>query len=318
MADSEVIEQHRQSVSDLSAPGKALARDSANVTVRNPAWFTEVEPGTWVATAERQQLHDRLKNEFLAAVPEIRSDRRALILAGPPGAGKSTLLGQVLESNLAHYIVIDSDEFKEALLRVAQDDGSYESWIKPQTVKDLENQGEEFFPMDLATLVHEESSILAAQLRSDCIELGFNLVVDKVLSSLKPAQELVRELDAARYSVQIIEAYVPLEVSEQRITERWEESHEASLDGEDDLGARWVPYEFARDVFQGPGDKSKPEAVAQQLADECPAVRRYRVYRTTGELRDDGSQGYGRLTKDFRRAERGAPLVESELDGLLE
>lgn len=313
MADNEVIEQHRQSVSDLSAPGEALARDSAHVTVRNPDWFTEVEPGVWVATDVRKQLHEQLKNEFLAAVPEVRADRRALVLAGPPGAGKSTLLGQVLEGNLEHYVVIDSDEFKEALLREAQSDGSYESWIKPQIVKDLEVQGEEFFPLDLATLVHEESSILAEQLRSDCIDLGYNLVVDKVLASLKPALELISDLDAARYSVQIIEAHVPYEVSEQRITERWEEMHEASLAGQDDLGARWVPYEFAREVFNGPGDKSKPEAVAEHLAHECSAVRRYRVYRTTGEALN-GSAGYGQLRSDFRRAERGAPLVEFEVE----
>ncbi|WP_404290746.1 zeta toxin family protein [Glutamicibacter arilaitensis] len=317
LADSAKIEQHRQTVSDLSKPGEALAKDSANVTVRNPSWFTEVEPGSWVATAERQRLHDRLKSEFLTAVPLVRADRRALILAGPPGAGKSTLLGQVLEGKLEHYVVIDADEFKESLLREAQDDGSYEAWIKPRTVKDLEARGEEFFPMDLATLVHEESSILAAQLRSDCIALGYNLVVDKVLSSVKPAQQLMRELDAARFSVQIIEAHVPYEVSKQRITERWEQSHEASLDGEDDLGARWVPYEFAREVFQGPEGKSKPEAVAEQLANECPAVRRYRVYRTTDEQMD-GSQGYGQLRSDFRRAERGAPLVESEVAGQAE
>src|SRR5699024_4005932 len=55
------------------------------------------------------------------------------------------------------------------LLREALADGSYEVWIKPDAVRDLEAQGERFFPLELAALVHEESSMLAAALREDLI-----------------------------------------------------------------------------------------------------------------------------------------------------
>ncbi|WP_260465157.1 zeta toxin family protein, partial [Arachnia propionica] len=85
--------------------------------------------------------------------PEVRQERRAVVLAGPPGAGKSTTLQRVLQEEVAGFVHVDADEFKSLLLHEAVADGSYESWLKPARVKELETQGERFFPLDLATLV---------------------------------------------------------------------------------------------------------------------------------------------------------------------
>ena len=41
-----------------------------------------------------------------------------------------------------------------------------------------------------------------------------------------------------------------------------------------------MPSEYARDVFDGPEGHSKPERTARLLAERCPAVADYRVYRT--------------------------------------
>lgn len=110
-------------------------------------------------------------------------------------------------------------------------------------------------------MVHEESSQLSTQLRSECIADGLNIVVDKVLHSADGAKQLMAELDEAGYRVEIVEVRVPFEVSQQRITRRWEEAYEASLHGEDDLGARWVPYQFARKVFDAPGTSPSPRSL---------------------------------------------------------
>lgn len=89
---------------------------------------------------------------------------------GPPGAGKGTILPQVLGEDRDSFLVIDPDRFKEQLLRQAVADDSYEDSIKPPAIRDLEARGEQFFPMELASLVHEESSFLAKTLRSQAIK----------------------------------------------------------------------------------------------------------------------------------------------------
>src|SRR5699024_2860216 len=154
---------------------------------------------------ERRKLHERLKSEYRRKWSEAKQERRAVILAGAPGAGKSTLLKELLGEHLEAYLVLDADEFKELLLRQAVADGSYESAIKPEEVQLREAAGEEFFPLELATLVHEEASQLSTQLRSQCIAEGVNIVVDKVLHSADGAKQLMAELDEAGYRVEIVE-----------------------------------------------------------------------------------------------------------------
>ena len=163
-------------------------------------------------------------------------------------------------------------------------------------------------------LVHEESSQLSTALRSECIADGLNIVVDKVLHSADGALQLIGELDNAGYHVEIIEVRVPFDVSQQRITERWEEAYAASLEGQDDLGARWGPYQFARKVFDAPGDKSMPEIVAEQLAFESPAVLCCRAYRTADSDTADADD-FGALEVDMPRSGYGTELVETPIAG---
>lgn len=310
MAYDEAVESHRRLVIELSKPGQALSADTAHETVRNPDWFIELGPNQWEPKAARRQLHNRLISQQQEAAPNARSEREAIVLAGPPGAGKSTVLKSLLGDKRDQYLVIDADEFKQALLRQAQQDGTYESKIKPPEIRDREMAGEKFFPLELASLVHEESSMLAARLRAESIREGTNIVVDTVLSSDQSAQELGRQLNAAGYSVQVIDVEVPFEISEGRISKRWQQSYEAALDGRDELGGRWVPSEYARGVFDGPNGRSKPEAVAQNLATGCPAVQRYRVYRTTKEG-TESAPAVGAWEKDLSRQKRGGPLLDT-------
>ncbi|RRD45812.1 zeta toxin family protein, partial [Arachnia propionica] len=102
---------------------------------------------------------------------------------------------------------------------------SYESWLKPARVKELETQGERFFPLDLATLVHEESSKLAKRMRHLAIEKGANMVVDTVLGSQSSARQLVEGLVAAGYRVEIIDVEVPEAVSREAIRQRWRDGY---------------------------------------------------------------------------------------------
>lgn len=151
------------------------------------------------------------------------------------------------------FLVVDADEFKAALLEQAIVDGSYEDFIKRPEIHEREAAGERFYPMELASLVHEESSMLASRMRREAMDSGTNLVVDTVLSSERSAVALGQQLEASGYEVQVIDVEVPYEISEGRIYGRWQKAYEAALDGDSEgLGGRWVPSEYARSVFNGP------------------------------------------------------------------
>src|SRR5690554_3928367 len=105
--DSAAIAAHRDVVRELAAPGGPLAPDSPHSTMNNPAWF---DPDTGF-TPERRALHRRIIAEHRAGQPDVRHDRLAVVLAGPPGAGKSESLKRVLGSTLPRYLHVDADDF---------------------------------------------------------------------------------------------------------------------------------------------------------------------------------------------------------------
>lgn len=302
---SETIRQHVNTVRALSKPGQALGPDAPTSTIYNPAWWIDGEP-----TPTRNRLHRRLLEEARLAAPDVQQESRALVLAGPPGAGKGTVKKTVLGDEMSTFLNIDADEFKRLLLNEAKIDGSYHTWIIPDVVRQLANEGEQFFPLELASLVHEESSYLAKALRDDAIQAGDNIIVDTVLADETKALALGDLLAEAGYDVEVVDVEVPFELSEQRIQSRWMHSYAAALDsGGAELGGRWVPSEYARDVFTGTDGRSKPEAAARSLAEKCEAVTRYRVYRT-GMDQARKQNAVPVLEIHQHRTEHGAPLVD--------
>lgn len=128
--------------------------------------------------------------------------------------------------------------------------------------------------------MHQESSYLSKALRARAIAAGDNIIVDTVLAGEGSAITLGDQLAQAGYMVQVVDVEVPFALSEQRIRSRWKRSMWPLSKGGEGLGGRWVPSEYARDVFSGPEEHSKPEHNARLLAERCPAVADYRVYRT--------------------------------------
>ena len=301
---ADAVGTHRQTVRTLARPGGVLASDSPHASVNNPDWFDLDGP-----TSARRALHTRLIAQYRALHPQARQQRRAIVLAGPPGAGKSTVLAEVLGTDRPGWLTIDADEFKHALLREAIADGSYESFIKPEQVKVLESAGERFFPLELASLVHEESSTLARRLQRDAIAEGTNVVIDAVLSNPAIAEVLGRRLSDAGYVVEVVDVEVPFEVSAARIAARWRASYEDALEHADGLGGRWVPSEYAREVFAGADGRSRSEESALRLARTCRAVVRYRVFRTP---RIDAPRV---LEVDLARFEPGGALLAPDVAG---
>ncbi|MBM7411925.1 putative ABC-type ATPase [Clavibacter michiganensis] len=295
--------QHLRTLRSLSEEGGPLAWNAPTATTSNPAWWDQGG-----AKPSRVRLHERLFSEAFDAVPATGAGRRAILLAGPPGAGKTSVRLTALGDRGKEFLVIDADEFKGRLLHEAVADGSYDSWIKPTAVREREASGETFHPMELSSLVHAESADLADELRVRAIAEGRDVVIDTVLSSDTKARQIMGELERAGYDVQVMDVEVPREVSEERIRKRWREGNERADKGEG-LGGRWVPSEFGSWVYGAPAGGSRPETNARMVAEESPAVSRYRVYRKTAEQEREDPRAPAVLETDMTRATRGGPLV---------
>lgn len=283
MTTAAEVDRHAQTVRALSAPGAPLSRESPHATIANPAWF--FTPG--MPTPMREELHQQILGRFRATMEnEVAHDKRAIVLAGPPGAGKSLILDELIgdpsSESRRRWLEVDPDEIKTQLLDAAAADGSYETFIKPPAVRELEAQGERFFPLDFAALVHEESSALAKVVREEAIRAGANVVIDSVLSKPDAAVELGHQLERAGYRVDVVDVEVPYDVSAARIAQRWREAYTKALGGEPKYrhGGRWVPEDYARGVYAGEGLRAISQESAERVAHECSSVTSFRRYWT--------------------------------------
>lgn len=245
--------------------------------MRNPQWFSQT---TARPTPQRLQLHAQIRAELRDSFAHVPQAGKAVILAGPPGAGKTTLRAS-LGITEREWAVVDADVFKERLLREAVADGSYTTWIKPHEVSEREREGERFFPLEHAALVHEESSMLAARVRTQAIKDKTNVVVDTVLSNEKKARELGRQLASGGYEVQVLDVEVPIDVSRARMIARHEAGYRKGLTSTsaEELGGRAVPSEVIEAVFAaGVNGRSAAQANATMLLKEFNNVTDFRRF----------------------------------------
>lgn len=301
--DPDTIEAHRQHLSAMSVDGGSLHSEAATATTANPEWFRKVS-GSLIATPERRRLHNAILQQHRDAA--VETGKRAIILAGPPGAGKSTVLPSVIAKTKIPadpWRVIDADYFKERLLEQALSDGSYDRFIVPTEVKALQDAGEAFYPLELASLVHEESSILAQAARRTAVAAGENVVIDTVLAGAANAQAIGEQLRRGGYEVTLVEVEVPEELSIQRTQDRWRAGYEAAVAGDGHpLGGRWVPESLPASLYSEPGSDSTCRAVARSLARGEAVVLQYEEHRV------DPLTGSPKLESEYRRENTGKDL----------
>jgi hypothetical protein len=170
---------------------------------------------------------------------------------------------------------IDPDNFKDSLLRRAYTDGDYEK-ISPRHLHEDEGRA---YLRELAALVHEESSSLAARARTEAIRMGENVVIDGTQKTYDKAKKLIDLLLGARYHVTVVDVEVSLMTSLSRAITRWEKGYSAAessyLAGRpflDNLGGRWVPRHCIVEIFPDTS-LSVCQRVVGRLVMECSNIR---------------------------------------------
>ena len=250
-----------------------------NATINNPDWYVQTDSSLdkLEITGQRKGLRDSIKEKIFGDLKPSQGAPVGILLAGPPGAGKSTLLKKLFEDeNLANpnitgglkledFVVIDADNIKTMLLEQASKDGSLDSFIKPASFKALEDFGVSFSPLEFASLVHEESSIIAEDLpkkiQKEAIAGGYNVIFDQVCSNQKKVEDLVGQLSTEGYYVSVVEIHADFKFSEQSAFNR---TIHALQDGR---SARYVPTEVVKDMYDKQGF-SKVRSSIQNLLDK--------------------------------------------------
>lgn len=336
------VAEHMRLVRGLSRENQPLSSGGRTATVSNPRWYTPEGHPTPGRRALREELVaralarpsativaaspvasevtaegvERFGVADLASLVDASDGRpRAIVMAGPPGAGKSTVRAQLLGADAAAWMVIDADAFKDALIDRARRDGSYETWIKPDAVRELEAGGERFFPLEMSALLQVESGQLAQLQRNEAVAAGRDILIDTVLWNQANAQGIGAQLQAAGYAISVVDVEVPYELSMARVMARWEATYREAMAGRDERGGRWVPSEYARTVYGGPRGTRGPslcESTARALAQTCPAVVSYRLFRAQPGRDVDLAVMLAtpaRLETQMAREAEGAPLV---------
>lgn len=260
-------EQHSQWIE------MALARNRS----RNTS-MTHATGGKWgVWKPERAKKHkqivDELWDEQFRGVP---SAGLAVMTGGLMGAGKSTIIdsGKVEGVVPGRYGRIDADMVKEKLA---------EHGMIPE-VRGLA-------PMEAATLVHEESALLAAQLADRAYAERKNLIWDVSMVDTHTIDSRLRKLRNAGYKeVRGVFVDITPELAWQRVKARHRRDLERWLHGEGN-GGRYVPERLVlKNRSFGGRWKSGNREVFERNKD---TFDRWEVWDTSGLIPQKTSEGKG-------------------------
>ncbi|MGO1002760.1 zeta toxin family protein [Lysobacter sp. CA196] len=149
---------------------------------------------------------------------------KAIVLAGQPGAGKGGLGRAAAFEFKGDVVQIDPDELRKYHLKA-------EEWQKSS-------------PYGWSQQTNADAGQWARELREAAIEGRKNIIVDTTLGNAKPATEMIKELQAAGYEVEVRAMASHRLESEWGIDQRFTDKIDAEGVGRD------VPLAFHDDVYR--------------------------------------------------------------------
>lgn len=221
----------------MSNPGGPLHTDSDRSTNR-----------LYATSPTRSEFQLDAVDWYLSLVEEAPSQggRSVLLTSGPPGAGKSTLLDG---DQLSDYRRLDADVLKDYLIEQAMAEGIYDDLLATQL-----SDGANIAPRELASLVHNESTMLLADITNICIQRHENVIVEATLRWQDHGPELIARFGRASYSVmRVLSLDVPQALAEKQAVSRWWAGRTDWIGGKNSLGGRFMPPTAIADCFDGNG-----------------------------------------------------------------
>jgi len=229
-------------LTDLSAPGSPLHRDSDHSTAR-------LYPRGDLARARFQK--DTIDWYLSQANPRL-GGRTAIVSAGPPGAGKSALLKARI-ADLDEYRVIDADIIKDHIIEQAIADGTYDHLLAMAPFAD----GHGLAPRELSALAHVESVRLAEAIRETCTSLKENVVIEGTLTWHRQGPNIFRELaDNDYFDVEVYGIDIEQAEAHESALDRWWKLRLEWAKGEDQLGGRFTPADAIDMCYPTAGTES--------------------------------------------------------------
>lgn len=196
--------------------------------------FTHVKytnpDGSW--SDERSAVHRELVDEVWRKYGEhVPRNKQGLIVGGLPGSGKTTVLKQLEVPGVGiandNFLRIDPDEFKTLLV---------ERGLAPKI--------DGLTPMEVAPLIHRESSYLAKLLAARAYENGTNIAWDGTLRHEDGATNRLDEFAENEYTPHGTFVDIPLEQSHERAQKRHREGNDLYNGALQGYGGRIVPPDF--------------------------------------------------------------------------
>lgn len=229
-----------------------------------------------VYTPERAAIHKEIISEMVAEAKRrgVPREGKAIVSGGLPGAGKSYVLGNRLGIDMDKYVVLNPDEFKERLIEKTSVPGTEDG---------------QFGPMEMATVVHEESSDLTKMARDVFESSGYNIILDVTLGghgekAKGKHRKTIEGLRARGYTVDGVFVDIPHEMSKVSAKNRYLNGWARWMNGEDSMGGRYVPEGVAAKDVSTQGFNSSNRDNFEHVKDL------FFDYKTVdNSVRDDGA-----------------------------
>ena len=219
-----------QAVNDALAHGRDT---EALHHVFGPVWTPQR------AREQRDFLHQVWKDKH---GDELPTDRQMMLMAGLSGSGKGTVLKQLAKSqgtggpfDASRYLGIDADDMKERMVDYG---------MVPQ-IPGLS-------PLEMAPLIHEESSHLANLMARKAYNRGTNVLWDTTLGSPNAVRRRLGDMQQHGYTGHGLYVHTEAPTAQQRAEGRFRRGvEEYDLEGKG-RGGRYVPQAaYAEQLTRG-------------------------------------------------------------------